>query len=135
MALVSHVTVLELVLGFLVAAEYDSGSQGVGRVVDGHSSYIRQNLTGHEVCPAHVEHSLRCKDIVVAILPNLFPLVFRYRLVPGQTRFLMVNAQFNLPFLQALLFGAEVVDIRVGDVVASPKKQFGLPLMIFCERL
>ena len=34
----------------------------------------------------------------------------------------MMNAQFDLPLLQRLLFGAEIVDIRVGDIVGLAKE-------------
>ena len=111
-------------LWMLFFTENNASGQAVGRVVDGHSSNICQNLTCNEVglTVFGVEHCFGGNNVVVTVFRNLLPLLFGYRLVPRQAKFLMVDAQFDLELLQALLFGREVINIRVGQVISLAKE-------------
>ena len=114
---VTHVAVVELILGFLVPAKYNFGGQSIGGVVDRHAGHISQDLTSHKVSLASIKHRLSCDDIIVAILCDLLPQMLRNRLIPRKTQLLMVNAEFDLPFLQALFLGAEVINVRIRDII------------------
>ena len=114
---IAHVTVVELILRFLVAAKYNFGSQGVGGVINCHAGYVCQDLTSHKVGLTSIEHRLSCNDIVVAIFCNLLPQMLGNRLIPGKAQLLMVNAELNFPLLQALFLGAEVINVRIRYVI------------------
>ena len=124
---VAHVPVVELVLRVLVAAKYNFGGQGVGGVVHRHARHIRQDLPSHKVGFSGVEYRLCGDHIVVAVFRDLLPHTLRHRLVPGKTQLLMVKSQFNLPLLQALLDGAEVIHVRIRDVIRLPKETVVAP--------
>ena len=88
----------------LLPPKYNSGSQTVGRVVDRHPGKVCKDLTRYEVCLSvlRIEQRLRCQNVVVAILCDLVPKALRHRLVSGQAKLLMVDAQLDLELLQAL---------------------------------
>ena len=106
----------------LFLAKYNTGRQTVGSVVDSHAGNICQNLTRNKVCLPRVKYGFCRNDIVVAVFCNLLPLLFRHRLIPRKPELLMVDAQLDLKLLQALLFCAEVVNIRVGEVIRLTEK-------------
>ena len=122
LTLVTHETVIELILRLAVVTKYNSGSQRVRRIIDGHPRNIRQNLTSREVCFTSIKGCFCCNDIVVAILGDLCPKLLRYRLVPGKTKFLMVNTKFNLEFLQGLLLTGKVIHIRIRHIIGFAKE-------------
>ena len=122
LTLVTHETVIELILRFAVVTKYNSGGQRVRRIIDRHPRNIRQNLTGRKVCFASIESCFCRNDIIVTILGDLCPKLLRYRLVPRKTKFLMVNAQFNLELFQRLLFTGEVIHIRIRHIVGFTKE-------------
>ena len=117
LTLIAHKTIVELILRLAVVAEYNPGSQRVCRIIDRHPRHIRQNLASCEVSLTSIKGCFCCNNIVVAILGNLRPKLLRYRLVPGQTKFLMVNTQFNLEFLQRLFLTGEIIHIRIRYII------------------
>ena len=100
-----------------IVPEYDLGGMGVGSVVDRQTAEVRQHLSGREVLVQMLEHGLRRPDVILAVRLHQRPLVLRDRLVPRHAEFVVVDAELDLPLLQALLLLGEVVDIRVGQVV------------------
>ena len=114
---VTHITIIEGVLRVLVRTKYNSGSELVGRIIDGHLGNLCQDLTCGKVALRVIPDRFRCNDVVVAILSNLRPKFFRNRFVPRKTKLLMVNAKLDFPLLQALLLGTVVIDIRVRDII------------------
>ena len=70
---------------------------------------------------AFLEHRLRRPDVILAIGLYRRPELLVNRLVPWESEFVMVDAQFDLPLLQTLLLRGEVEDIGVGDVVGVPE--------------
>ena len=117
LTLIAHKTIVELILRLAVVAEYNPGSQRVCRIIDRHPRHICQNLASCEVSLTSIKGCFCCNNIVVAILGNLRPKLLRYRLVPGQTKFLMVNTQFNLEFLQRLFLTGEIIHIRIRYII------------------
>ena len=124
---IAHVPVIELVLRVLVAAKYNFGGQGVGGVIHRHLGHVSQNLPSHKVGLPGVEHRLGGDHVIVAVFRDLLPHVLRHRLIPGKAQFLMVKSQLNFPFLQALLNGAEVIHVRIRDVIRLPKETVVAP--------
>ena len=122
LTLVTHETVIELILRLAVVTKYNSGSQRVRCIIDGHPRHICQNLTSREVRLTSIKGCFCRNDIVVAILSNLSPKLLRHRLVPRQTKFLMVNTQFNLEFLQGLLLTGKVIHIRIRHIIGFAKE-------------
>ena len=119
---IAHVAVIELILRLLVSTEDNLCGQSVRGIVDGHSSHIGQDLTSYEVSLTGIEYCLRSNDIIVTILGDLLPHALRNRLVPRKAKLLMVDAEFDLPLLQALFFRAEVVNISVRDIIGFAKE-------------
>ena len=122
---VAHIPVIELVLGALVSAKYNSGGEGVGGVIHRHPGHVRQDFPGHKVGFPGIKDGLGSNDIVVAVFRDLLPHLLRNRLVPGKTQLLVMKTQLDLPFLQALLDRAEVIHVRIRDVVGLPKEAVG----------
>ena len=56
-------------------------------------------------------------NVVVAVSRHFRPSLFRHRLVPRQPQLLMVNPEFDFPFLQALLLRREVIHVCVGNII------------------
>ena len=119
---VTHIPVVELVLRLAISAKYNSGGQGVCSVVDCQTGHIGQDFAGHEVGFAGIEHRLGGENIVVAVFRHLKPHILRHRLIPREAELLVMDTQFDLPLFQRLLFGTEVVDIRVGDIIGLAKE-------------
>ena len=119
---IAHIAIIELILRFLISTEDDLGGQSVRGVVDGHSSHIGQDLTSNEVSLTSIEDRFGSDDIVVAIFSDLLPHALRNRLIPRKAKLLMVDAEFDLPLLQALFFRAEVVNISVRDIIGFAKE-------------
>ena len=118
---VTHITIIEGVLRMLVRTKYNSGSELIGRIIDGHLGNLCQDLTCGKVALRMIPDRFRCNDVVVAILSNLRPKFFRNRFVPRKTKLLMVNAKLDFPLLQALLLRTVVIDIRVRDIIRFSK--------------
>ncbi len=119
---IAHIAIAECILRTFVVAEDDTGGQGVGSVVDRHSRHVCQNFTGDEVSLSGVEDGLGSNDIVVAVFGDFLPHALRHRLVPGKTELLVMDTQLNLPLLQALLLRAEVINVRIRDVIGLAKE-------------
>ena len=117
LTLVTHETVIKLILRLAVVTKYNSGSQRVRRIIDRHPRHICQNLTSREVSLTSIKGCLCRNDIIVTILSNFRPKLLWHRLIPRQTKFLMVNAQINLKLLQRLLFTGKVIYIRIRHIV------------------
>ena len=115
--LLRQVWVIELHLRLRVIAEYNAGGQHVGCVVYGHPGNVRQDLPSPEIALQVIEHRFRCQNIIIAVCRNLCPPLFRNRLVPWQSQFLVVDSQFDFPFLQALLLCRKVVYVRVRNII------------------
>ena len=64
-----------------------------------------------------VEDRFRRDNVVVTVFGDLGPHLLRHRLIPGKTEFLVMDTQFDLPLLETLLLGREIVDIGIRDVV------------------
>ena len=111
----------ELPLRMRVVAEYDPRGVLVRGVVDRETGQRRQSLTRHEVLMTFLEHRLRRPDVILAIGLYRRPELLVNRLVPWESEFVMVDAQFDLPLLQTLLLRGEVKDIGVGDVIGVPE--------------
>ena len=63
------------------------------------------------------------ENVVAAILHHQRPHLLRNLLVPGNTHLLMVQTQFDLELLQTLLFAAEVVDVRIAQVISVAEER------------
>ena len=74
---VAHIPVIELVLGALVSAKYNSGGEGVGGVIHRHPGHVRQDLPGHKVGFPGIKDGLGSNDIVVAVFRDLLPHLLR----------------------------------------------------------
>ena len=111
-----------------VRPEYDSRGEGVSRVVDRHAGKVCKDLSGDEVTLQMIEDRLGCQDIVVAVLSDLRPHLLWDRLVPGKAELLVMDTQLDLPLLEALLLGGEVVHIRIGQVVCLAEKRVAAAL-------
>ena len=107
----------ELPLRMGVVTEDDPRGVLVRGVIDRETGQRRQGLTRHEVLMAFLEHRLRRPDVILAIGLHRRPELLVNRLVPWESEFVMVDAQFDLPLLQTLLLRGEVEDIGVGDVI------------------
>ena len=118
---VTHITIIESVLRMLVRTKYNSGSELIGRIVDGHLGNLCQDLTCGKVALRVIPDRLRCNNIVIAVFSNLRPKFFRNWLVPRKTKLLMVNAKIDFPLLQALLLRTVIIDIRVRDIIRFSK--------------
>ena len=116
---ITHITVVELALWMLLFTKYNSGGETVRGVVRQHPCNFCQNKSCIPVRFEMIECCLRCNHIVLAILGDLIPHILWNRLIPRQTKFLMMNTEFNLEFLQALFVccRCEVINIRVRDIV------------------
>src|SRR5678815_5423879 len=99
-----------------VLPEYDSRSMFRSGVVDTETTELSQNLTSDPVTLTRFEHDLARANIVRAVVQNIPHPVFRDRLVPRQIQFHVEDTQLNLELLEALLDGAELVDISVGEL-------------------
>ena len=111
----------ELPLRMRVVAEDDPRGVLVRGVVDRETGQGRQGLTRHEVLMTPLEHRLRRPDVILTVGLHRRPEFLVNRLVPWESEFVMVDAQFDLPFLQTLLLRGEVEDIGVGDVIGVPE--------------
>ena len=116
---VTHITVIELALWMLLLAKYNSGGETVRGVVRQHTCNFRQNQPRIPVRLEMIKRCFCCDYIVLAILSDLIPHIFWNWLIPRQTKFLMMNTEFNLEFLQALFVccRCEVINIRIRDIV------------------
>ena len=114
---VTHVTVVELVLRLAVPAKYNPGGQAVGRIIDRHLGDIRQDFSRGEIRLPGVEDCFCGNNVIVTVFCNLLPQLLCHRLVPGQAELFVVDAKLDFPLLQALLLGAEVVNIGIADVI------------------
>ena len=112
-----QVCVLQVLLSVPLTLEYDLSGQLVGAGVDRETCDRSEDLTCLPVRLQMVPYLLCGDDVVVAICGDLFPHLLRHRFVPGKTELLVVDTQFDLPLLEGLLLGGEVVDIGVGQVV------------------
>nr|AIE38369.1 hypothetical protein [Siphovirus contig89]AIE38412.1 hypothetical protein [Siphovirus contig89]AIE38541.1 hypothetical protein [Siphovirus contig89]AIE38584.1 hypothetical protein [Siphovirus contig89]AIE38627.1 hypothetical protein [Siphovirus contig89] len=112
-----QVCVLQVLLSVPLTLEYDLGGQLVGAGVDRETRDRSEDLTGLPVRLQIVPYLLRGDDVIVAICGDLFPHLLRHRFVPGKTELLVVDTQLDLPLLEGLLLGGEVVDIGIGQVV------------------
>ena len=119
---VAHKTIIELILRLSIIAENDLGCERVSRVVDSHSSNISQNLSSCEVSLTSIESCFSCNNVVVTILGNLSPKLFRNRLIPRKTKLPMAQAQLNLELLQRLLFTREIINICIRDIIGFTKE-------------
>src|SRR5690606_25274930 len=118
--------IFELVLGTLIALKDDSCGVFLCRVIDRETTELRQDLTCNEVLITIHEGRLSRNNIVVTILCDFFPLLFRNRLVPGKTELLVMNSELHLELFQTLLLRAKVINIRKGKVVRSTETGVGL---------
>ena len=135
LTLVTHETVIELILRLAVVTKYNSGSQRVRCIIDGHPRHICQNLTSREVRLTSIKGCFCRNDIVVAILSNLSPKLLRHRLVPRQTKFLMVNTQFNLELLKGLLLTGKVIHIRIRHIIGFAKEAICAAVDDLCREI
>ena len=93
-----------------------------------------EDLTGLPVRLQMVPYLLCGDDVVVAICGDFLPHLLRHRFVPGEAEFLVVDTQLDLPLLEGLLLGGEVVDIGIGQVVCLSESLLDEVVMILRER-
>ena len=70
-----------------------------------------------------MEHSSGGADVVLAVLDDARDVVPRDLLVPRDVHLHVREAEVDLPLLQGLLLGAEVVHVGVGRVVGVPEER------------
>src|SRR5699024_10993276 len=113
----AQVGVHKALLWVPLPTEDDPGSVSLRRGVHRQTAQCCQNLSSDEVSLASVEHGLGGVDIVLAVLDNLRDHVLWNWLVPGDLHLHVMDAEFDLPLLQALLDRREVVNIGVRQIV------------------
>ena len=118
---VAHVAVIELILRRAVRAEYKPGRVAVGRVIYRKAGKVGQDLPGNPVFLPCIENGFCRNNVVLTVVRDHLPFFLRHRLIPRKAEFLMMDPQFDLPLLQALLLAAEVINIRVRDPIGVPK--------------
>ena len=109
-----QVCVLQVLLRVSLTLEYDLSCQLVSAGVDRETCDRSKDLPGLPVRLQMVPYLLCGDDVVVAICGDLLPHLLRHRFVPGKTELLVVDTQLDLPLLEGLLLGGEVVDIGIG---------------------
>ena len=123
-----QIRVDELILRMLVATEYDPCGMLVRGVVNRQTRNRSKDLPSRPVTRKMVEHCLSGNNVVVAILGDFLPPILRDRLIPWHTELLVMDPEFDLPLLQALLVASrrEVVHIGVGYVVRFTKERVSI---------
>ena len=116
--LLRQIRIIELHLRLRVIPKYKPGGQLVCGIVHGHACDLGQNLSRLKVAGQFVKYSFRCNHIVIAVRRDLGPSFFRHRLIPRQSKLLMVNPKFNFPLFQTLFLCREVVHISVGNIIS-----------------
>ena len=99
----------------------DASGKAVGRIVYRHSGNSRQDLTSSPIAFKVIEQCFGSQNVVVAVFGDLFPTLFRNRLIPRKPQLLMVNAELNFPLFQTLLLGREVINIRIRKIIRFAK--------------
>ena len=105
-------------IGLLVVAKYKRLSKRIRGVVNSKTRYCSKHLTSLEVTMEIRKHCLCRYNVVIAILSNTSPVLFRHRFIPRILKLVVMQTQLYLPLLQTLLVssGREVVNIRVRHV-------------------
>ena len=87
-----HVTPVKELLWVTVALEYDSSSQGVGGRVNAHTGKVSQDLSSSPVSREVMKGCFGCNDIVITILSDLLPFILWDRLIPRQSKLLVMRS-------------------------------------------
>ena len=65
-----------------------------------------------------IKYRLGCDYVVVTIFSYFRPHFFRNRLIPRQTKFLVMDTKLDFPFFKGLLSRSEVVYVRIRYVIS-----------------
>ena len=108
-----------------ITAKNSICSKLIGCIVYSSSCNISKDFSCLEICVSKiVKHNLCTDYIIIAILSNLNPLTFRYRLIPRMIPFEMLYTKSDFPFLQSLLIRCKVKYICVRKIVSLTKLSF-----------
>ena len=115
-----EVGVDELTLRSLVVPKNDSCGVFVGGVIHRQPTELREDLSSLKIGLQMQESRLSGINVIVTVLDDLWNHLVGDRLVPWQTKLLMMDAQLNLESLQALLVRRrrKIVNIRVGRIIS-----------------
>ena len=106
-----------------VVPEYDLTGELIRRRVDVQTRELSQDLPRLPVGRVLVEHSSGGADVVLAVLDDARDVVPQDLLVPWDVHLHVRKAEVDLPLLQGLLLGAEVVHVGVRRVIGVPEER------------